>query len=48
MPFFNDEIKVHVSVRERIEGIRGNQSSYTPAAYNWDVVRDSGMLTYVT
>jgi hypothetical protein len=47
MPFFDDEVKVHISVKERIEGTRNAQNPYAPAAYNWDVVRDSGMLTYV-
>ncbi|KAG6830532.1 hypothetical protein H0H92_000204 [Tricholoma furcatifolium] len=43
IPFHNDQVKVHISVKLRME----TDTAYTPAAYNWDVVSDSGMLTWV-
>ncbi|KAG6914652.1 hypothetical protein DXG01_016110 [Tephrocybe rancida] len=43
IPFYEDEIKVHVSVKLRME----TDPAYIPAAYNWDVVNDSGMLTWI-
>ncbi|GLB44632.1 putative uncharacterized alpha/beta hydrolase domain (DUF2235) [Lyophyllum shimeji] len=44
IPFYDDEIKVHVSVKIRIEATKGE---YTPAAYNWQNVVESGMLNWV-
>ncbi|KAG6864427.1 hypothetical protein C0991_009579 [Blastosporella zonata] len=43
IPFYEDEINVHVSVKLRME----TDPTYIPAAYNWDVVSDSGMLTWI-
>ncbi|KAF5376139.1 hypothetical protein D9615_007706 [Tricholomella constricta] len=42
IPFHNDEIKVHVSVK-----IRQKDKGYTPAAYNWKDVIESDMLIWV-
>ena len=47
IPFQEDEINVHISVKERIEETQKEKNKYTPSAYNWEVVRESGMLTYV-
>jgi hypothetical protein len=50
IPFHDDEVKVHISVKQRMEETRdpkNKQEHYTPCAYNWEVVRDSGMLSYV-
>ncbi|KAG6837766.1 hypothetical protein H0H93_001693 [Arthromyces matolae] len=44
IPFYNGEIKVHVSVKLRMQN---EENEYTPAAYNWDIVTESGMLTWV-
>jgi hypothetical protein len=45
--FFDEQVKVHSSVRERIKETANNETPYTPSAYNWDLVQTSGMLTYV-
>ncbi|KAF8064175.1 hypothetical protein FPV67DRAFT_1420072 [Lyophyllum atratum] len=42
IPFYEDEIKVHISVKLRMEA-----EGYIPAAYNWDDVEKSDMLTWV-
>ncbi|KAG5645630.1 hypothetical protein DXG03_005621 [Asterophora parasitica] len=42
IPFHDDKINVHVSVK-----IRQELTKYTPSAYNWDDVRDSDMLIWV-
>lgn len=47
MPFHEDKVQVHISVKQRIEETKDGEKPYTPSAYNWDIVRDSGMLTYV-
>jgi len=47
IPFYDDQVKVHISVKKRIEETKTSENPYMPAAYNWDVVHDSGMLTYV-
>ncbi|RDB19651.1 hypothetical protein Hypma_013275 [Hypsizygus marmoreus] len=47
IPFHDDEVKVHISVQERMKETENDPVPYTPAAYNWGVVKDSGMLTWV-
>jgi len=44
IPFHEDEIKVHISVKLRMDDPK---QKYIPAAYNWDVALKSGMLTWV-
>ncbi|KAF8642929.1 hypothetical protein AX16_009317 [Volvariella volvacea WC 439] len=43
IPFDRDTIRVHDSVRDKAE-----KEGYVPKAYNWDVVKKSGMLEWVS
>ncbi|KAF8890658.1 hypothetical protein BD779DRAFT_1516285 [Infundibulicybe gibba] len=47
IPYVGDEIKVHVSVRDRIEATKGNKRKYVPCAYNWEAAVDTGFVKYV-
>lgn len=45
IPFYKNQILVHETVKVRIEA---EKSTYKPKAWNWDTVKDSPMLKYVS
>ena len=47
IPFYQNEIEVHESVRTRIEETKSFLKPYTPKAHNWEQVSKSLMLNYV-
>ena len=47
IPFYNNKVKVHISVQRRIEQTKGNVDAYTPQAHNWDTLQEMHMVQYV-
>ena len=45
LPFAGNEVKVHVSVKSRMQK---NDPPYSPAAYNWKEVNMLNMIKWVT
>ncbi|KDR69939.1 hypothetical protein GALMADRAFT_160118 [Galerina marginata CBS 339.88] len=48
IPFSGNKILVHKSVEDSINDTIDTGEKYKPAAVNWDIVKTSGMLVYVS